>query len=155
MIERHVVHTPLKRWPLGNACAAQAISKIRHSSFVVRLTAFALLRPLFLFILLPNILYRSFGCFFHGMVNIFESFMEPAGRNPAALNEFNYDFLGGSQYLFIDVCHAPSPAPESSVGPTCAIPIILMRRQRQAGNFRAESFIRNFGCTLVYDTGIG
>ena len=35
--------------------------------------------------------------------------MEAAWRNPAAFNEFNNDFLGSSQYLFIDGRHITAP----------------------------------------------
>jgi hypothetical protein len=42
-------------------------------------------------------------------LNIFEGFMEAAGRNPAAFNKFNNDFLGSSQYLFVDGRHVTAP----------------------------------------------
>jgi hypothetical protein len=35
--------------------------------------------------------------------------MEAAGRNPAAFNKFNNDFLGSSQYLFVDGRHVTAP----------------------------------------------
>jgi len=65
--------------------------------------------PLVYLIRLLANLHRALRCFFHGVVNIFEGFMEAAGRNPAAFNKFNNDFLGSSQYLFVDGRHVTAP----------------------------------------------
>jgi len=43
--------------------------------------------------------------FFHGimdgLVNILERFMDAGRRQPAHLNELDYNFLGGSEYMFV------------------------------------------------------
>ena len=64
---------------------------------------------LFSLIRLLGNLHRVLGCFFHGAVNIFEGVVEAAGRDPAAFNELNNDFFGGSQYLFVDGRHVAAP----------------------------------------------
>jgi hypothetical protein len=68
-------------------------------------------RPLFFIIRLSGNLHRVPGCFFHGAINVFEGFVEAAGRNPAAFNKFNNDFFGSSQYLFVDGRHITAPLP--------------------------------------------
>ena len=65
--------------------------------------------PLFFIVRLSGRRHRALRCFFHSEVNLFECFVEAAGRNPAAFNKFNDDFLGRSQYLFIDGRHVTAP----------------------------------------------
>jgi len=36
-----------------------------------------------------------------GLVNILERFMDAGRRQAAHLNELNYNFLGGSEYMFV------------------------------------------------------
>ena len=76
--------------------------------------------PLFPLIRLSGNFQRALRCFFHGAVNIFKGLMEAAGRNPAAFNKFNNDFLGSSQYLFVHGCHVSAPLTRIrlSVSPT-------------------------------------
>ena len=66
-------------------------------------------RSRFSFIRLLGNLHRTLRCFFHGAINVFEGFVEAAGRNPAAFNKFNNDFFGSSQYLFVDGRHITAP----------------------------------------------
>ena len=66
-------------------------------------------QSLFFLIRPPPCLHRVPGCFFHGVVNVFESVVEAAGRDPAAFNKFNNDFFGSSQYLFVDGRHVIAP----------------------------------------------
>ncbi len=68
-------------------------------------------RSRFSFIRLLGNLHRALRCFFHGVINVFEGFVEAAGRNPATLNKFNNDFFGSSQYLFVDGRHITAPLP--------------------------------------------